>query len=568
MAKKDIKSTSKAKIILPNWAWFAFISLAFIMVYPYIFDKKINLGGDNAGYYILGKAISSGQGYSNIDMPGNPPHNHFPPGYPAILGVFMLFSQSITFLKIINGLFLLGTSMLMFVLLKRFTDNKLLAFSASILLLFNFHLLSFSTIMMSEVPFLFFSTLAMLLFMNSHSEKPFYKNPNFYALIFVSSFAYHIRTAGIALVAGFALYMLIEKQWKMFAAYLLGFAALGVPWFLRGQSLGGSSYLTQLFLKNPYRPENGAMELGDWFSRFGANVTRYVGKEIPNGIFSSLEVGYNEDSTSHVLAGILIIAVAIFGIIKLPKYKWLLAGYLLGSFGILLLWPEVWFGVRFLLPLIPFILFLFVFGIYQLVAFLLSKMSISTLPNPLLFLVLILVFLPQVKLLKQAAAEPYLDKFNNYFEISAYAGQNLPSDAIICTRKPGLSYLFSGLKVSSFLNTSDYNEIFKDFEEKGITHVIIDQLGYSQTGRYLVPAIQDNPEKFTLITQLNNPETYLLAYNPKAGYSGEWRVTEKDGMFTHVREGKGTLTSPDGTTVSGIWKDGQMIQTDNEQPSE
>ncbi len=560
MAKTQTKTAAPPRKPLPYWAWLAFIAVAFAFVYPYIFDEKVNLGGDNAVYYTLGKALSSGQGYTDIHVPGKTPHNHFPPGYPVILAAFMVFTHSIIFLKVVNGLFLLGTALLMFELMNRFTQNRMLAFAAAVLMLFNFHLLSYATIMMSEVPFLFFGTLAIWLFMNSEGEKPFYKNYNFYLLILVSAFAFHIRTAGIALIAGISLYMLFEKQWKMLAFYLAGFVALGLPWFLRGQSLGGSSYLTQLFLKNPYRPELGKMEIADWFTRFGANTMRYLGKEIPNSVFPSLEVGYGEDGESHLFAGILIFAVIIFGIVKMPKYKWMLAGYLAGSFGILLLWPEVWFGVRFILPLIPILLFLFVFGLYQLVCWVLEKLTINAKPNPLLFLGLILAFLPQLKTLKEMADAPYEKKFNNYFEMAAYAGKNLPEDAIICTRKPGLFYLFSGRQVSQFKSTADYNEFFADMDAQGFTHVVIDQLGYSQTGRYLVPAIQDNPEKFTLVTQIADPDTYLLAYNGKVGYKGEWKVTEKDGIYTHVREGKGTLTNPDGTTITGIWKNGQLIQ--------
>lgn len=552
MAKKHQNQAKPTKKPLPTWVYPLLLIFTFIVVYPLIFDEKVSLGGDNASYYILGKALSSGEGYTNIHVPGNPAHNHFPPGYPIILAVFMFFTNSIVFLKWINGLLLLGTSLLSYRLFLRFAENKALAFVGALLILFNFHLLSYGTIMMSEVPFLFFGTLAMLLFVNmQQAEKEWYKNPSFYFLILVSSFAYHIRTAGIALVAGFALYMLLNKNWKALIAYLLGFVALGIPWFLRGQSLGGSSYLTQLFLKNPYREELGAMELSDWFTRFGNNLARYLGKEIPNGLFPGIEADYTPDASGVVLYGILIMAVVIFGLVKLPNYRLLITGYLLGTFGILLLWPDVWFGIRFMLPLIPLLLFLFLFGLQSLFNWAFMRASLKIAFNPLLFLVFVLAFTPQVKLLVDASEAPYLDKFKNYFEIAAWANKNTPSDAIICTRKPGLFYLFAGRQVAQFENTPDYNEFFAALDSTGFTHVVIDQLGYAQTGRFLVPAIQDNPEKFQIIKQTMAPETYLLSYNNTFGYSGEWTVTEKDGYYTHVRNGSGTLKNTDGSIYTG-----------------
>lgn len=560
MAKKRQKKNQKpARKPLPKWLFPALLVFGFIIVYPFIFDKKVSLGGDNASYYILGKAISSGQGYTNIHVPGEPPHNHFPPGYPAILGVFMLFTQSITFLKIVNGLFLLGTVLITYSLLNRFTENTKMAFAGALLLLFNYHLLSYSTIMMSEVPFLFFATLAMLFFVRMQdSERPFYTDINFYGLLVLSSFAYHIRTAGIALVAGFALYLLINRNWKVLLAYLGGFAVLALPWFFRGKSTGGGGYLQQLTMVNPYRPEEGMMGLSDWFTRFGNNVSRYLGKEIPHSLFPAFEVDYTPDASGNILYGLLIVAVIVFGLVKLPKFNWLLAGYLLGTFGILLLWPDVWFGIRFILPLIPFLLFLFIYGIYALVNLLMEKVSISTKLNPLLFLIFILFFTPQLKLLAEAADEAYLPKFKNYFEMGAWANTNLPEEAVVCTRKPGLFYLFAGRQVAKFANTPDYNELFADMKERGFTHVVVDQLGYAQTGRFLVPAVQDNPEKFQLLNQINNPETYLLAIDYNAGYNGEWLVEDQEnGYYKHTKQGKGTYNYPDGRIYTGEFSNNQ-----------
>ena len=40
---------------------------------------------DGAGYAVLARALSSGQGYREIDRPDAPRHAHFPPGYPLAL---------------------------------------------------------------------------------------------------------------------------------------------------------------------------------------------------------------------------------------------------------------------------------------------------------------------------------------------------------------------------------------------------------------------------------------------------------------------------------------------------
>ena len=46
--------------------------------------------------------------------------------------------------------------------------------------------------------------------------------------------------------------------------------------------------------------------------------------------------------------------------------------------------------------------------------------------------------------------------------------------------------------------------------EKQVDYVVLEQLGYSSTYRYLLPAIQNNSDKFEVIQKLAEPDTYLL----------------------------------------------------------
>jgi hypothetical protein len=60
----------------------------------------------------------------------------------------------------------------------------------------------------------------------------------------------------------------------------------------------------------------------------------------------------------------------------------------------------------------------------------------------------------------------------------------------------------------------DPDEVIAGMERSGVTHVVIDQMGYASVGRYLVPAVQQRPERFRLVLQLPNPDTYLLELLP------------------------------------------------------
>ena len=60
-----------------TWLTLILITVVFLFVYQFIFDSKIDLNGDNASYYILGKAINGGEGYVNINSIYKTPNNHF-----------------------------------------------------------------------------------------------------------------------------------------------------------------------------------------------------------------------------------------------------------------------------------------------------------------------------------------------------------------------------------------------------------------------------------------------------------------------------------------------------------
>lgn len=536
-----------------NLAYFGILTVVFVAIYVYIFDVKLDLGGDNANYLILGHSISTGHGYTDLHVVGHPPANHFPPGYPAVLAFFMLFSENFTFLKIINGLFLLGTTWLMFLLLQKFVSDKRLALTASVLMLFNLHLLTYSTILMSEVPYLFFSTLAVYLFVGLHEDPQFYKRPSFYAFIALAVFSYHIRTAGIALIAGIGLYLLLKKNWKFLLSFIVGFVALSLPWLLRGKAIGGNSYLHQLIQVNPYRPEDGIMGVQDWGVRFMANVSRYVGKEFPSAIFPMNIPDYKGDTPmSMYVLGFVIIATMIFGLIKLEKYRLLLIGYIAGSFAILLLWPQVWFGTRFVLPLIPFILFLLIAGVWNLLGMINKQMGLKI--SPFILLAFCLIFIGDLKALHEKSKAKIVQKYQNYFDAGEYVRNNTPENAVVATRKLAMFYLYARRSTTMFAKSLDYNEVLKGLDDKGVTHVVIDQLGYADVGRYLLPVVQANPEKFVVKNITPAPETYTLEYHGNVGYFGEWSEDMDPKTNLKFKEGKGEYHSPNGFIFAGSWK--------------
>ncbi len=574
--ESKLKKALGSKVFI--YIYLAILSITFFKVYSQSFDKKLNLGGDNAGYYILGQAISMGKGQTNIHYLNPTPSNHFPPGYPIILGGYMkLFSKKIESIKRLNGFFFLMSIFMLFLVVYQITGNTHLAFLSSLFTLLNYHLISYSVIMMSEIPFLFFSLLSVWLMLKVNYNKPLQKNYLFWLFIIAISFTYHIRTTGVALLGAAILYLLINKYWKHCIALVGGFILIAIPNYVRSQNLGGGVYMKKLFDINPYRPELGKMQFADWFSRFWENLERYITREIPSGVSNSVNVlDYKAPiESSEWFIGLIIVAFAAIGLFTLKKHKLLMIFYVLATFGILLLWPPVWNGVRFFIPLIPLFTFFIVYSVFVILNFLSERLLKKQNEAGVVVLMLVLCLVSiggysreSLDMLEQQAKGRFAGKYSNYFQLAQWANKNTPDTSVICCRKPQLFYVYAHRYITGFASTTNAEELIEGLKKSSTDYVVLDQLGYSSTSLYLYPAIQKHPEKFKLVQHLKEPDTYLFRFMPDIGYTGSWNDGKREGFGKYCwengnrfegnwsnnqRNGEGTLYFPDGTYIKGIW---------------
>lgn len=540
------------------WVYVILTCVVYTSNYERVYDKKVDLNGDNVNYYLLGSSLAAGNGYKNMYSPDNNPNGHFPPGYPAIVATVLTFmSPSIDTVKRANGILLLVGLVFIALASFRFTKNVHLSFATIMLVIFNPSLMRYAVIMMSEIPFVVFSIITLWMVSKMNLDLPWFRNKWFYASLISLGISYYIRTAGIALLAGIALYLIFEKKWKFLMAYMAGLIIIALPWFIRSKMLGlGSSYLSQLIMVNPYHREKGVMGIADFLSRIWSNTERYITREIPIGLYKYPAFDYkSEIQQSEWILGLLILSVCAFGMWKLTQFRRLVLGYVLGTLGILLAWPEVWTGPRFIMPLIPVLILLFVNGIYELGFLLISttklskfyfiKMAIALLP----LICIPLVLKTGMKHAKNAASSDYNPRYKRFFQIAQYAAENTPNDAIICNRKGQLFYLFSGRKSVNYAYTKNEEDQIKYMQEKGVDFVVVDQLGYSSIVRYLQPAMKKYPEKFPVIKVIKNPDTYFTEFKPELGYMGNLDSN-------NLRQGFGRMGYTEGVFYEGEWKNG------------
>lgn len=501
--------------------------ISFIACYQYVFDKKVSVNEDNISYILLAKGMKEGYGYVDYNQVDKRPANHFPPGYPFILMILMTISEDVQFLKLTSGLFFLGSLALLYFLAHRFKVPWPVTLAGLLFTLCNYHVASHSYETMSEMPFLFFSLLSIFFLTAQRQDRAFYKDPFFYAALASIALTYYIRAIGLSILFAALVYIWVElKQRYRAFAMLGGFILLALPWYIRGKVIDvPSGYETQVVMINPYRPEMGKVGVKDLFDRIGKNTKRYLSREIPSAIAPSLIISYEKPvAWWYYGIGLLVLGLCVYAILQMKTYRWLIGAYMVGLAGILALWPDVWFSTRFMMPFIPFMILLVIWSLVLLAGRWSGRQGVAwgaLLLLPLLYFYIKFTAIPDfdnqytnypLERAKVESSNPYNPNWQRYFETAEWAKRNLPAGAVIACRKPLLYNYFSGFATDYYPYEENTELLLRKLQEARADYVIIDQLGFTSTSRYLVPAVQAHQDRFEVLYQTEAPETYVLRF--------------------------------------------------------
>ncbi|MDR0995219.1 MAG: hypothetical protein LBL81_02895 [Tannerella sp.] len=513
---RQTQTLKKKTTSLPFYV--AGLVVVFLIAFTYIFNAKIDLNGDNCRYYMLASSIAGGHGYADVTNPAYPPTNVFPPGYPLLMSLLRIFTDSFIAQKIFNGLFLLGSVLLLFFFIKGRKSSLPLAFAACVLALLVNRSLAFATMMMSETAFLFFSVLTLWFLYKldqGKNGKPFWKDGYFYLSIFAAAYCYHIRTQGIALIVAVLGYFLFTKRWKEMLGFGAGFVLCLFPWMLRNKwaGVGQSRYLDTIALANPWRPEEGSLGLGEVIHRFFDTFRMLLTKALPDSLTPYMNVDYGSATTfGEWLAAILLVVLIIVGIWQFGKFKWFFLFYIVATFGVISLFSTP-SGNRYLTALLPLMEISLAVGVYAVFRVALRKAGWAKELSPWLLLVLCLFSFHRLQVLHAENNAPFPAAYTNFFRIGEAVHKQLPPSAVVCSRKPELFYMYSKGAVTGYAWTEDDKTLLKGLLDAKVQYVVLEQLGYSSTSRYLYPAIQKHPACFQVVMHLANPDTYLLKFD-------------------------------------------------------
>jgi 4-amino-4-deoxy-L-arabinose transferase-like glycosyltransferase len=489
-----------------------------------LFDPKPHTGGDNASYIILAESVlRSGDGYSDNITPGPPkPHTQYGFGYPLLLSPLVwLFGRNVVLLKLFSLVLAVGSVALFSLLAKRMLPPVAWA-GLTLAAALNPVIVDYSHWILSEIAFLFFSLLSLYLMSRSEDSGLKGKVGRWFWLGVLSlTFTAHIRTIGLGFaIAGFAYYGL-RRSWIRLLVFTLAVSVLLAPWMIRNRMAKqgeDKGYAYQLLLKNPYSPEEGTIGVAGLPARALRNVRIYAGTQLARVVLGS--EGAGQKNAAVVAISVLCALLISAGLIaRLAAGPALLEVYVLVYLGVVLIWPEAWSDVRFLMPVVPLLLLYLVRGVELGARAVRFTTTVPGITAAAAGLVLALVGLGS----QLVRVPENLGMVGDYLAGDRYAGypvnwrhlygaadwvkENTPESSVVTVRKPRLFYLHTGRKVNGYPFTTDRDSVFAEISRTD--YVVIDAVS-GTTYRYLLPAVQEHKESFKVVFALQDPLTAVL----------------------------------------------------------
>lgn len=504
-----------------------------------VFVSAPHTGGDNAGYIALADALRSGEGYTEVWDPAAPPHTKYPPVFPLLLALAVAVgARGWVAFKLVPALAALVVAAGTFVWARERLGDEA-GFGVALLVGMSPSLLYHSHWVLSDVPFLAFTVLALWMFERvlrggRRGGEGQSGNLSLAAAALLVAMAYFTRSAGLPLVAAVIGALALRRDTR--GGAVVG-VTVGVPallWLLRARVAGPGEgrYGSEFFLLDPYQPDLGPAGLGDFATRITDNLAGYGVRFLPETVVGG------QGGLFALLVGALVL-VAAWGWMRALRRGPGVAELFLPLYGgLILLWPQVWSGDRFALPLVPLLLVFAVEGAREL-----ARSWSKTARGGLLLACGILVALPagrdwiaereQAALCNAAAARagPWAcggAALVDFVATAEWAGQNLGDGSAALTRKPRIWYLTSGIPTRTYPFSERPGALRAAAGEARAEYVVLDFVG-NQGVRYVGAALGAEPGAFCLVGAFGGnsgvPATRLLRLMPPGRESGS-RVEE------------------------------------------
>lgn len=524
--------------------------------------------GDESRYYVLGKSIADGQGYVMGHLPIFRPENITPPVLPYVISLFVSMDGSgILLTRIFSALCFLGAVFMVSRVMARGCGlHEGYQFCAVVAGCFTVPMLTVSCWVMADMPYLFLVYSLLLLMLRYETSRKL--NVLFLAGA-LSGLAYLTRSAGLAIFAGCAGYLLLQMRVKDVTAYLLGAFVFMLPWIVRNMIEFGAPDAYIAYLSEQTGNEGGldypwhriAGDLARTFPEYFLNI-------LPSSMFYGLFYGEVYDllqkvhmhGITRVMRFLLPALIFIGWACRLRRPSVLECFYF---FHLLLIcaMPLKAENAYYLFPIFPLSGMYLVLGGYYTFRFaaqrtsswadqhgtgfsgwtgFLESMAPLFAMGVAFYVLLMACAVGAVHLKKEwprwqfagwaperyeMFEDPYFDAWANFVRAGQWLGRHAPENAVVASRKPLHTYVFSKRKgwayhIPSEMEEESVQKAFQSAAERGPVYLIEDgfhlaapQSSYGQTHRIVMDQVFENPSgTFSLVHKFEDPATKIWKF--------------------------------------------------------
>ena len=505
-----------------------------ILLGLFFFDPKVSLGGDDSMY--INRAF-------NFIHQGKFP-TFQGPLYPMLLGVIIYFSGlNLILLKSLSLLFMAGHLWFYYKAFKRHLSPFLMA-TMLIILSTNYSLLYMSSTTYTEPLYLFLQSLFIYLFDRYIiSPGPVTRPAGRFAgrMVLLAGLAFIMsitRSVGLTVPIAAVVFLTLEaflrgkKQSYLIAAgtMVVAFLVFHYSFQLMKKEIWNvttaqtSGQMEKLFYKNYYNEQAGKEDFSGYVKRLTGNSASYLGYHF----YSIFGMSFGDKPSASwpaILVYIMLLTGFVITLKKDPFWTWILL-YLGAALGVTFILLQVfWTQERLVLVYAPLILAAFLHTIHLVFYEHTGKLKFITVLVPFIFILAntgkTVSRIPETvtsirHYLKGEMLYGFTQDWINYLDMARWSAENLPEDAYVACRKPGMAFIYSGGKEFYGIwrvPSDDPEELYQKLKKAGVTHVIMAHL--------LV-----NPEKSQTRT-INTVRRYLTRINQ--AYPGKLRLVHKIG---------------------------------------
>lgn len=456
-----------------------------LLIYLLRLDRVVGLFVDDGWYVLLAKSLATGQGYSLINSPSPGILPLYPPAFPFLLSlVYRLspnFPDNVWLLKSVSVVAMMAVGIIgyrYFVRERNLPPMLALIICLAAVLSPPLVFMATSTVMSECVFALIFLATVVVMEKCRRAETAAVqlKLAAFGGLL--ASIAFLTRSIAISVIAAGFLYLLRARLLKPAILFAVVVAALCSPWVLytrlhaptpaQQTEQGGHivlPYTQQFWQKRAGFGFSGTITAAELpervFNNFIEVTGRDIGRIIVTPIFEALRDPYQEAQRMSVKQGgrgdtwslsFVLSLFAAIGLIAVARERMTMAEFAVPlSLAVTFLWP--WETFRFVLPLIPFVIFYFLMGVRALIQ-LVQKSSSAATQWKIALAVGVLIFVVNLygnvsyilKMNDMLDRPQWLQTYDEAEAMLKWVKDNVPPTDAVASLNPPLVYLLTDRK--------------------------------------------------------------------------------------------------------------------------